>query len=238
MGIKRESGNSILEMVMFIPIAILFGILALDAAFSVTDKAVIADAVRSGLGDYKVARQTENIAIFKDGTDLVSYTNDTPEVNEEFLHFLAGKIFKNIADTRKEPEQKLLETIQVDVHAVLARIDSSTGAYRGFDIQKSVSYGGNNIQQNAATNFLHGKDLIQKTLSSYNVDGISPFAAKNMATNSPIIAAYGGGSAKYHDYAVIIYADAVVLTRNTNTALRKIFYGTYNTQQYSHFVKL
>ena len=240
MGIK-QSGNSVLEMIVFIPLALLFGILAMDAAFSVTDKAATADALRSGLGDYKTARQSANIAIFEDGTDSVSYTRGVPEVSEDFLKFIAGNIFKNIADTRKEPAQKLLETIQVNVHAVLAHIDAATGACRGFDVQKSVSYGGNNAELNAVTNFSRGSDMIQSTLGSYNNNlGVSPFAARTPAigNTSPILAEFGGKPAPYHDYAVIIYADTVVLTRNTNTALRKIFYGAYNTQRYSHFIKL
>ena len=235
---NSTSGNSILEMVVFIPIALLFGILAMDAAFSVTDKAATVDAVRSGLGDYKTAKQTANITIFEDGSDSVSYTSNAPVVNEEFLNFLAGNIFKNIADTRKEPEQALLETIQVNVHAVLARIDDTTGAYRGFDVQKTISYGGNNALLNSITNFSHGSDMIQKTLNSYNHVGVSPFATKNIAVSNHVLTELGGNSAKYHNYAVIIFADAVVLARNTNTELRKIFYGTHDAQRYSHFIKL
>lgn len=247
MGIKKlhsnAVGNSIFEMVVFLPVALLFGILASDAAFSVTDRAVITDAIRGGLGDYKIAGLTANISIFKDGTDTVSYANTVkkitdPEINEEFLNFLAARIFKNIADTRKESEQELLETIQVNVHAVLVRINSTTGFYNGFDVIKSVSYGGNNAQLNTQLN-TGANSTIHKTLSGYNHISVSPFAARNITIDSPILTELNSHeSAKYHDYTVIIFADATVLTRNTNTELRKIFYSTYNTQRYAHFVKL
>jgi hypothetical protein len=159
-NLRTANGNAILEMIIFLPIAFLFGILALDAALAVTDKSTITDAIRSGLNDYK----TSPVSIFQNGA-----TN----INPEFLNWTAQKIFTNITNARNDKD--VLNTVKIKVSAVTIQIDSATGKQTGIQVEQEVAYG--NLSDN--------KNTIYEALADYNkYSSISPFAVRKRGTSN------------------------------------------------------
>ncbi|MDR2338431.1 MAG: hypothetical protein LBE20_07335 [Deltaproteobacteria bacterium] len=208
---NNNKGNSILEMILFLPLAFLFGILALDAVFAMTDKSAITDAIRSGLGDYK----TSPVPIFQ--------SNGNDEINQDFLNWTVQKILKNLGNTTNESEQDILDAAQVKVSAVRIKINNQTGQQIAIEITREASQG------NLPTT-LNNSSLISTTLANYNLNQISPFAIKQRGViNSSKI---------YKDFAILIFASASVRTRSINSTLRNIFFANYDVQAYQHFIAI
>ncbi len=151
----RQRGNSILEMILFLPIAGLFAIIAFDIIMSMNDKATLTDALRSGLGDYKAF--PEDIFI-------------SNSFNENFLNWSAEKIFSNIQNSK----QRLVldNAIQLNIYALNVEIDKESGKQGNAEIITSREFGA--LQTTAL-------DASTK-INSFKANSISPFAEKNKAS--------------------------------------------------------
>lgn len=131
---ERTGGNSVLEMILFIPLGILLLTSGLDAGLGLTERAAVRDAVRSAAVSSSAMATGKQSAFIVSGHEVAH--------NEEFKSLLLDRVL--------EEYQRSLQSARVDldhsnysVYAALVnfKFNRETGAYENAEVIADSSIG-------------------------------------------------------------------------------------------------
>ena len=200
----KERGNAILELVLFVPLALFFLFVAIDAGLSLIQRAGVQDAFRSGINSLPVyARQHGLTAAMVDS------------VAEEISSNLANQ-FSLYPDSSNN--------FYVNVSMYEVEIDTNTGALNSFSIVANKEIGGLS-QSNTIKSFADKNDFISQrlvttsTLSKY----AEPAAFVNFSNSN--------SRQVYQENSHVLYAEVRAIPVGVNSSyLTSALGGLYSIQ--------
>jgi TadE-like protein len=215
--LSKETGNAMMEMLLFSPIAFLFLFGVVDGGFAYLERSAIADAIKSGLNSEQISWDGENY-LNSDSQTLNIEDDHSLSLNTEstqrIIHNIGEQIRKNI-ETRSALSNLITEKLfLIKVTPVLLSIDPETGSLTNYEVL-STSY-----QHPTPATF-----NIQSSVPSFNYIDAQTYLKEMLPENSeassyaiPIGRAYEvtnsfNPTSRYLDQAVVAYVEVTALTR-------------------------
>lgn len=133
-------GNSILEMLISIPIALSFLFVVCDIGLSYLDRALISDAVRESMHEYSPSQYNSNVS------PMFRVTRDGPEINLESIALHSERIasrFQEVMSERRVSflQESSLQRVKIIVTPIELSINTDSGEVLGINKLPSVIAG-------------------------------------------------------------------------------------------------
>ena len=197
------AGNAALDIVLFLPIALLFLFVVVDAGLLYVERSAVTDAVRAGLhAEYGSERPFQVLVQSLEG----DYEVDPVEASD-LAEFLLGKILSNLSAVHA-PSGVGQPRRFVEVSVFGLAIDASSGVVKPNRVERihsAYSTGQDSLPyaDNAEQHYQSREEFIQRTLDA-DV-GVSRFAEPN----APIHLSTGGFDSvhRFIPTAVLVYVD-------------------------------
>ncbi len=198
---RRDRGSGILELVLFIPLGLLFLFAAVDCGLALADRASVRSALRQGLHSQIMQTRDQNV--------IVANAEAALEIDEQAvkqaLNSVAEWVFASIAETRRTEEAKLLNSVSIEVAAVRLTIDEQRGTAVGFEILTGRAEpslrGAFDIQAVEPAYSYRSRDTFINQL--LRPDEVSPFAVRHSAHG-------------FQPFALAIYGEVTCSARGIN----------------------
>jgi hypothetical protein len=218
-------GSALLEMILFTPLAMLFLFIVVDGGLSLLERAAISDSIRSGLNTESLHNKSGNVLYLDQSYSLQIAEDETLRL----LSAIASQISENITTTRLFDWNKQSLNMAVIVAGVVVDIDASSGQNSmTYDSIGPVSISLGSLQSNATIHSLQKvsrEEFIERQLRDSRNSTPSAFAL-------PIGINYGDRGEtnleiNYFQKSVLIYAEALVLTRGLNPTYAETILGSF-----------
>jgi hypothetical protein len=220
---KQEAGNSLLEMLLFTPLALFFLFAVIDGGLLFRDKAAVTEAVRSGINS------SPTLPGYSKFIDSSGEENDSLPDSDELLQGIADEVAANIRRSQGiHADNPAYDTFRVSAALVRMDIDPDSGRLIQSRIAspeaQSPKQGSFDIRQ-AAPDFPHQAigDFVQDSLSEDALRPVSSFA-------SPAAAVFRFGESaqsRYRSHAYAICVEVTALPKTISAGLTKILLGKY-----------
>ncbi len=200
---KLEKGNAILEMLLFVPLALFFLFIAIDAGLSLTQRAGIQDAFRSGVNALPLFAKEHGVSV-----------ETTTKVAEEIFNNLNNQFSLYPNSNNYYVNTTLYE----------AEIDTSTGAFIGYNVVSNIELGGIS-ESNTLKSFADKNDFISERLVS--TSSLSKYAEPAAFIN------YSNSNAQqvYRENSYVLYAEVRAIPVGVNSSyLTSVLGGLYSIQ--------
>lgn len=122
--LRKQCGNSVLEMLLCTPLALLFLFVVTDTGLSLIDGAALKDAVRTGIAaQAAVGRELPLVRLGADGEFLAMAQSELETSGRE----LADAVEQAVLRTKRNSVGDTRVPISIDVTPVTVEIDAATG---------------------------------------------------------------------------------------------------------------
>ncbi|MBP9838116.1 MAG: hypothetical protein KBC84_05325 [Proteobacteria bacterium] len=127
----NKHGNSTLEMILFLPLFLLFSLYAIDQGFSLKERASTIDAINQSLNSVLELEKDSNLFHFDDEQNL----EISSDAAREFLTKVANKINIKIIESRGI---NITKKISTTVALVKVQFNEETGEISDYEILQPV----------------------------------------------------------------------------------------------------
>lgn len=119
-----ESGNASLEMLLFLPLALLFIFISTDTGLSFLERATIEDLVRSTINEERVIQSEEAVIVLNRDNEL----EPRGDALRDLLSALADELSARLTEAKGGLRDEFADDFGLEVGAVAVNIDPETGA--------------------------------------------------------------------------------------------------------------
>ncbi len=220
----RERGNGLLEMIVFLPLAMLLMFGLTDGAFAYLERARVADSLREALRSQGVLAGVEQV--------LVLNQNLAVEIDYEAAYKAAIRAADELGASVLQAKTGALGFNRLEFKAsasvVVVDINPETGAVlRVSDVMTVVSESGNpafNIQQSAPEyQYISQEDYLASLVEKESTARPSRFA---VALEHEYSAGAAALPPRYLERAALLYGEATLLTQAINPVLTESVLGS------------
>jgi Flp pilus assembly protein TadG len=171
---QNESGNGILEMLLFIPIALVFLFVGIDIGLSYVDKAMLSDAVRETTHEEMVSRVSST------GQSVYQVSAGSVVIKVDLLNQFCQNLANRVSTVIAERRINFLgagNAVSVKVTPVRIQINTQNGTVSGYtkmspinssNGQSSINLG-NKIQTISDDNYLNSLFSSNGTTEGYGI---------------------------------------------------------------------
>jgi len=177
------SGNGILEMLLFLPLALMLLFVGIDIGLSMLDQALVSDAVREAVHEQ----------ILEDGENLYIVRSSGPEVNMAAIEGISERMLERLDGVLRPQGRRLIlasatqdfSSYRIEIRPVLININAETGVIESYSALNSfIKNESFNLTSHAPKAKVKSvEEFLSETLpigtgaSSYSV--VSPLASGN-----------------------------------------------------------
>jgi hypothetical protein len=233
-------GSGTLDIVLFMPLALLFLFVLTDAGLGFVEKAAITDAIRAGVN--AAGRHANREALFKTGP------GNQLEVEQVFVQHLVDGIAREIVQRVSRGKFALKQTgmprFAVEVAALLVRINADTGALNSsepYTMTAVSNVPGNNIAEyidNASgVSYVTREDFIEQEMKKEQGSSPSSYSV-------PLGLVYHAGQPgavgfKYLDNSLVLFVEVRNIAEGINPSYTRAVLGRLFTlqEQQLHLVR-
>lgn len=214
-SLRNSQGNSMVGMLLFLPLALFFLFVVIDAGLALIDKAAISNALRAGFNGEAYRSQSENpFQLTSTGIELDRSKLTTVIQN------VAQDILSKIEVTLRRPGERVLQDIKVTVVAIPLEVNPENGVITGSlhqgQLRVVVGDTGFDLHQ-AVPDFaiISQEQFIEEQIDRGDDARPSPFALPAGIRYQPENS--NSGTPMYLSQGVALYGEVTALARGNNS---------------------